>query len=56
MVHVPFCLGAIGVFHSVPAGEAQQKHKDFAVRRAGKLKLQFYDSTIEQHELYNWIL
>eukprot|EP00435_Cladocopium_sp_Y103_P018461 s4220_g4.t1 len=21
MVHVPFCLGAIGVFHSVPAGE-----------------------------------
>lgn len=22
MVHVPFCLGAIGVFHSVPAGEA----------------------------------
>lgn len=23
MVHVPFCLGAIGVFHSVPAAEAQ---------------------------------
>ena len=21
MVHVPFCLGAIGIFHSVPAGE-----------------------------------
>eukprot|EP00434_Breviolum_minutum_P010838 symbB.v1.2.009554.t1/scaffold604.1/size182248/12 len=21
MIHVPFCLGAIGVFHSVPAGE-----------------------------------
>ena len=26
MVHVPFCLGAIGVFHSVPAGEAPQEH------------------------------
>merc|ERR1719191_2013717 len=21
MVHVPFCLGAIGIFHSIPAGE-----------------------------------